>query len=102
MIEVHVEGRIEQGRLAEFGVGVERYRDYLRKNDYVVPRVLHALSGEMNTIRLVYSYPDLNAYHLHEAATIDDPGYGEAASGMSFVDGTLQYTIFSPYHDEAE
>lgn len=101
MIEVHVEGRIELGRLSEFGTGVRRYLDYLRAHDYVVPRVLHAMSGPMNTIRLVYQYPDVEGYLRHERNSTDDAGYAEAASGMPFVDGTLTYTIYHPLDDQA-
>ncbi len=96
MIEVHVEGRIELGRLNEFRAGVDRYCRYLRDHDYVVPRVLLGLSGQMNTIRLVYTYPDADGYARHETRSIEDPDYGEAAGGMPFVDGTIVYTIFSP------
>lgn len=94
MIEVHVEGRIELGRLAEFGTGIERYCQYLRDHDYVVPRVLHGMSGPMNTIRLVYTYPDADAYERHERLSMGDTEYAEAAGGMPFVDGTINYCIY--------
>jgi hypothetical protein len=95
MVEVHVEGRIALGQLAEFTVGVRRYIDYLRQHDYVVPRVLHGLSGQMNTVRLVYTYPDLNGYERHEANSLADTEYAKAASGMPFVDGTITYSVFN-------
>ena len=101
MIEVHVEGRIELGRLNEFDTGVRRYRYYLRARDYVVPRVLHAMSGQMNTIRLVYQYPDVEGYLQHERNSTSDAGYAEAASGMPFADGTLTYTLYRPLEDQA-
>lgn len=101
MIEVHVEGRIEMGRLSEFDAGVRHYRDYLRAHDYVVPRVLHAMSGQMNTIRLVYQYPDVEGYLRHERNSMGDAGYAKAASGMPFVDGTLTYTVYRPLDNHA-
>lgn len=100
MIEVHVEGRIELGRLSEFRTGVRRYCDYLRAHDYAVPRVLHALSGQMNVIRLSYQYPDVEGYLRHEQNSMDDEDYAAAASGMPFVDGTLTYTIYHPLDDQ--
>lgn len=100
MIEVHVQGRIELGRLGEFHTGVRRYCEYLRAHDYVVPQVLHAMSGLMNTVRLVYRYPDAEGYLRHERNSMGDAGYAEAASGMPFVDGTLTYTIYHPLDDE--
>ncbi|MCL4543079.1 MAG: NIPSNAP family protein [Chloroflexi bacterium] len=93
-VEVHVEGRVAQGKLAEFAEGVARYASYARDHGYVVPRVLQGLSGPMNTIRLVYTYDDLSAYEEHEARTLRDTGYAQAASGMGFVDGTLIYTVY--------
>jgi hypothetical protein len=96
MIEVHVEGRIELGRLSEFHTGVQRYCEYLRTHGYVTPRVLHAMSGQMNTIRLVYEYPSVDGYLQHESNSVADPEYAKAAGGMPFVDGTLQYVIYHP------
>jgi hypothetical protein len=102
MIEVHVEGRIELGRLSEFRTGVRRYCDYLRAHNYVVPRVLHAISGQMNMILLVYKYPDVEGYLRHEQNTMGDADYAAVASGMPFVDGTLTYTIYHPVDDQVQ
>jgi hypothetical protein len=96
MIEVHVEGRIETGHLHEFVTGVERYRRYLRSNGYVVPEVLHGLSGQMNAILLIFRYDDVTAYEQHQASSMSDPAYAEAAGAMRFVDGTLHYRLYHP------
>lgn len=101
MIEVHVEGRIELGRLSEFQTGVRDYCEYLRAHGYVMPRVLYALSGQMNTIRLVYAYPSADGYVQHEHDSMADPEYARAAGGMPFVDGTLQYTVYHPLDPNA-
>ncbi len=93
-VEIHVDGRVTQGRLIAFAEGLERYLAYARDHGYAVPRALQGLSGPMNSIRLVYRYEDLAAYEEHEARTLGDPGYAEAASGMEFVDGTLTYSVF--------
>lgn len=100
MIEVHVEGRIELGRLSEFHTGVQRYCEYLRMHGCVTPRVLHALSGQMNTIRLVYEYASADGYLRHEHDSMADPEYAKAASFMPFVDGTLQYIVYHPMDEE--
>src|SRR5512133_4351399 len=57
-------------------------------------RLLQALSGEMNVVRLVFSYPDLNTYELEEARNAADPEYARVASAMPFVEGTLAYELY--------
>ncbi len=93
-IEVHVRGRIESGRLADFHDAVKRYQEYADANGYAVARVLLGLAGPMNSVRLVYHYPDLNAYAAHEVRTLTDREYAEIAQQMGFVDGSLHYEIF--------
>ncbi len=39
-IEVHVQGQIEPGRLADFLEAVERYRAYAHEHGYAEPEVL--------------------------------------------------------------
>ncbi len=93
-IQVHVDGRVAQGKLTAFAGGLERYLGYAREHDYATPQVLQGLSGPMNSIRLVYTYDDLAAYERHEARTLGDPGYAEAAAAMEFADGSITYSIF--------
>ncbi|MDA8074231.1 MAG: NIPSNAP family protein [Actinomycetota bacterium] len=93
-VEVHVDGRIIGGQLSAFVQGLERYLAYARAHGYEVPTVLQGLSGPMNSIRLVYRYESLASYEEHEARTLSDPGYAQAASAMELVDGTVAYSIF--------
>ena len=93
-IEVHVQARVESGGLADFTEAVRRYQDYARSHGYAVARVLFGLAGEMNTIRLVYAYEDLNAYEAHEARTLTDRGYAEVAQQMRLVDGSVRYEVY--------
>lgn len=93
-VEVHVAGRVQVGRLADFIDGVREYSVYAEANGFGIPRVLQGLSGEMNTIRLVYTYPDLAAYEADEARAASDRDYAEAAMRMPFVDGTLRYEVY--------
>jgi hypothetical protein len=93
-IEVHVTGRVQLGRFAEFVVAAERWRDFRAGRGHAPCRMLHALSGEMNAVRLVFPYPDLNAYEQEEARDLVDPDYARVAGAMPFVEGTLAYEIY--------
>jgi len=93
-VEVHVTGRVQLGRLADFFGAAERWQQFRTDQGFVTCRVLQALSGEMNAVRLVFTYTDLNAYEREEARTATDPEYARVAAAMPFVDGTLAYEIF--------
>jgi hypothetical protein len=93
-VEVHVTGRIELGRYGEFASAAEAWLAFRRERGHASCRVLSGLSGEMNTVRLVFSYPDLNAYEREEAADSVDPEYARLAGAMPFVEGTLGYELF--------
>jgi hypothetical protein len=93
-IEVHVQGRVVSGKLPYFAAAVERYKEYAAANGYAVPQVLLGLSGEMNTIRLVYRYDDPAEYQKHEVKALRDGEYGRIAAEMSLVDGTARYEIY--------
>jgi hypothetical protein len=93
-VEVHVEGRVESGRMPDFAEAVARYRDYAAEKGYAVPDVLIGLSGQMNTVRLVYRYDELSRYDQDEFAVMTDREYGKIASAMGFADGTIAYSIY--------
>jgi hypothetical protein len=93
-VEVHVEGRVAAGRLPDFVEGVKRYSEYAAAHGYAQPRVLQGLSGDMNTVRLVYTYPELGVYEKDEAKTATDREYGQVAMGMALVEGTIRYSIY--------
>ena len=93
-IEVHVQGQIEPGRLADFREAVERYRAYAHEHGYAEPEVLFGLSGKMNTIRLIYTYEDLNGYEDHETRTLTDRDYAEVGQQLGFVDGSVRYEVY--------
>jgi hypothetical protein len=93
-VEVHVEGRVVLGRMPEFVVAIEQYKEYVKGHRYAVPRVLLGLSGEMNTVRLVYSFRDAAAYEEPELRTVRDTEYGHVASRLGFADRTLTYSIY--------
>jgi hypothetical protein len=93
-IEVHVTGRVEVGRFGEFVEAAERWREFRAARGHAPCRVLHALAGEMNAVRLVFTYPDLNTYEREEAEDSVDPEYARVAAEMPFVDGTLAHEIY--------
>ncbi len=93
-VEVHVDARVTQGQLVSFSKGVDAYLTFARDHGYTVPKVLQGLSGPMNSIRLIYQYDDLCAYEEHEARTLVDVDYAEAASAMKCIEGSVLYTIF--------
>ena len=93
-VEVHVVGRVELGRFSEFIEAAERWRAFRRARAAADCRILQALSGEMNVVRLVFAYEDLNAYELEEGRDAADPEYARVAGEMPFVEGTLAYELY--------
>jgi hypothetical protein len=95
-VEVHVTGRIELGRFGEFVAALEPWASYRAAQRRAPMRIYQALSGRMNEVRMVFEYPDLAAYEREEREDAVDPEYGRLASAMPFVDGTLEYVIYTP------
>ncbi|MDA8202590.1 MAG: NIPSNAP family protein [Chloroflexi bacterium] len=93
-VEVHVEGRVALGRMPEFMEAVQRYSAHAIAHGYAAPRILQGLSGEMNSVRLVYAYEDLAAYERDEARVATDREYGRVAMEMPLVEGTITYRLF--------
>lgn len=93
-VEVHVEGQVAAGRMPQFAEAIGAYKDYAKTHDYAVPRVLLGLSGEMNTVRLVYDFDNAGDYEAQELRTLRDEEYGAIASRMAFADRSLHYTIY--------
>lgn len=93
-VEVHVEGRIVLGRMPDFMEGVQHYCEHAQANGYAVPKVLQGLSGEMNTVRLVFTYEDLAKYEQDETRVAGDRAYGKVAMEMPFVEGTISYSLY--------
>jgi NIPSNAP len=92
-IQVHVEGVIERGRFAEFLETVENWCNYRKEQGLSVPQILIALSGAMNTVRLVLHYESLADYEHEEALVARDPDYVKVANTMPF-EGMLHLNIF--------
>jgi len=101
-VEVHVIGRIELGRFAEFVTAAEAWQQFRLERGDADCRILQALSGEMNAVRLVFTYPDLNSYEHEEAANSVDPDYARIAGAMPFVADSLAYEIYRTDHVPVE
>jgi hypothetical protein len=84
-VEVHVTGRVEPGRFAEFVTAAEAWRQFRVGRGDADCRILQALSGAMNNVRLVFTYPDLNNYEQEEAVNSVDPYYARLAGATPFV-----------------
>jgi hypothetical protein len=93
-VEVHVTGRIMLGRFVEFVAAAEAWSRFRSDRGDADCRILQALSGEMNTVRLVFTYPDLTSYEREEARNSVDPEYGQTAGAMPFVADSLVYEIY--------
>ena len=95
-IEVHVEGQVIVGQMPNFAEAMERYKDYAKNHAYAIPDILIGLSGEMNTVRLVYHFERASDFEEQEARTLLDREYGEVAGGLGFRDQSLNYSIYRP------
>ena len=92
-VELHITGRIERGRFAEFSEALAEWVCYREARGWALPRVLHALSGEMNTVLMVFAYPDLGTMERQAAAEASDVAYARIAMAMPF-EGPIDETIF--------
>ena len=92
-VMLHVTGRIETGRWAEFLGAVERWREFRRNRGWAVPRVFGPLAGEMNTAMLVFEYPDAGRFEQEDEAESADREYAAVAGAMPF-DGPIEYRLF--------
>lgn len=86
-------GRVERGRFAEFLEAADGWRAFREDRGWVVPEVLQGLSGEMNSVLLVFRYPDLAAYEREEEQGARDREYARVAMRMPF-EGPLRFRIY--------
>lgn len=91
---LHVRGEIRYGEWARFLDSVERYRQYRRSRQYVVPDVLLGMSGPMNSAVLVYRFEDAEAFEVEDRAIAKDPEYGKVASAMPYREGSIVYELY--------
>ncbi len=93
-LELHVRGEIAYGYLSEFIDAAEVWRAYRLERGWAVPRILHALSGPMNLVVMVFRYPDANRLEREEAESAADSTYAEIAENLGFREPTLVHELF--------
>lgn len=91
---LHVRGEIQYGKWLQFRDSVERYREYRRSRNYVVPQLLLGISGPMNSTILVYRYESAEAFEKEDRSIAEDTQYGKVASEMPFREGSIVYQLF--------
>jgi hypothetical protein len=92
-IMLHVTGRIETGRWADFLEAADRWREFRGARGWTVPRVYGSLAGEMNTALLVFEYPDAATFEREDEAESADREYATVASAMPFA-GPIEYRLY--------
>lgn len=93
-LELHVRGEVEYGRLPEFLDAAEAWRAYRAAHGWAVPRILHGLSGPMNLVVMIFTYPDANRLEEEETASAADPDYAVIAQRLGFREPTLAHELF--------
>lgn len=83
-IRLLVRGEVRYGHYHAFLSAVEDYKRYRERRGWVVPEVWHALSGPMNTVLMVYTYPGSAAFEAEERPVASGPEYARVASAMAF------------------
>lgn len=93
-LELHVRGEITYGHLSKFLEAAKVWQAYRAERGWAVPRILHGLSGPMNLVVMIFSYPNANRLEEEETASAADQAYGEIASRLGFREPTLTHELF--------
>jgi hypothetical protein len=91
-VEVHVSGRIEGDRFAEFMEGARRWCGARRARGRSVPTLYRDTSGQMDSVLAVFRYPDLKDYEEEQAREILDREDAGVARELPF-EGPLTFSI---------
>lgn len=94
-VELHMDGRIERGRMAEFLGVLPRWLAYRRGKGWPEPDVLVGLTGAMNSVRLIFRYDDLSDVDRENRASSQDRAYARLASRLPF-EGVLVSQLLRP------
>ncbi len=98
-LELHVRGELTYGHLPEFLDAARAWREYRVSKGWAIPRILNGLSGPMNLVVMIFSYPDANRLEEEERQSAADPAYGEIATRLGFREPSITYELFW-VHDE--
>lgn len=89
-----VKGVIEHGRLKEFADNIGAFCEYRKGKRWSVPEVLYGMAGPMNSVALLFRYGGSAAWETECAAERLDARYGELASRLPYVKGSICYELF--------
>jgi hypothetical protein len=89
-----VKGVIEYGRLREFAEHVGSFCEYRKKKAWAVPEVLYSLAGPMNTVLMLFRYEACSEWEKECQAERSDARYGELASKLPYVRGSIVYELY--------
>ncbi len=93
-VRLFVKGEIKYGHANGFLAAVEEYKRYRLEQGWVVPQVLHSMSGPMNTVLLVYTFPSADALEAEERASAADPQYAAVAGSLEFREPSIIYELY--------
>lgn len=93
-VTLFVWGEIQYGRLGEFLAALDPYRRYRLKKGWVGVEALVGMAGPMNSVCLVYRYPDAKALEEEEAESNRDVGYLQVAGALCFREPTIVYGLY--------
>ncbi len=93
-VKLFVKGEIKYGHANRFLAAVEEYKRYRQEKGWVVPEVLHSMSGPMNTVLMVYTFPSADALEAEERASAVDPQYAAVAGTMEFREPSIIYELY--------
>lgn len=94
MYEIHVVGTINNGKMPEFFKSCVQWKTYRKTKKMAIPKVLTSISGQMNTVRMVFVFNSLSDYEKEEVMIKQDKKYSKIASLMPFKEN-ISYEIFS-------
>ena len=93
-VKLLVKGEIKYGHANEFLAAVEEFKRYRQEKGWVVPEVLHAMSGPMNTVLMVFTFPSVDALEAEEGASASDPQYANVAGAMEFREPSIASELY--------
>ena len=93
-LKLVVKGEIQYGHASEFLSAVEEFKRYRQDKGWAVPEVLHAMSGPMNTVLMVFTFPSVDVLEAEERAAASDPQYAKVAGAMGFREPSVTSELY--------
>jgi hypothetical protein len=89
-----VRGIIEYGKLHDFTQALPAFVAYRRDRGWAVPEVLHAMSGPMNTVLMIFRYEGVANWETECAVERVDAAYGRIASALPYRADSITYELY--------